>query len=82
LPLKLSSRSVNTIKGIVLDINKDLPEDVEIYVTEAGAREKGDIKEIVKFLQNHYSILGKVGPQHLEYFKTIENIEKTKLKLF
>jgi len=75
-------RSVNTIKGIVLDINKDLPEDVEIYVTEAGAREKGDIKEIVKFLQNHYSILGKVGPQHLEYFKTIENIEKTKLKVF
>jgi len=75
-------RSVNTIKGIVLDINKDLPEDTEIYITEAGAREKGDIKEIVKFLQNHYSVLGKIGPQHLEYFKTMKNIEKTKLEIF
>jgi len=75
-------RSVNTIKGIVLDINKDLPEDTEIYVTEAGARERGDIKEIVKFLQNHYAVLGKIGPQHLEYFKNLKNIEKTKLEVF
>jgi len=75
-------RSVNTIKGIVLDINTALPNDTEIYITEAGAREKGDIKEIVKFLQNHYSILGKIGPQHIEYFKTLENIEKAKKEIF
>jgi UDP-N-acetylmuramoyl-tripeptide--D-alanyl-D-alanine ligase len=75
-------RSVNTIKGIVLDVNKELPENTEIYITEAGAREKGDIKEIVKFLQNHYSVLGKTGPQHLEYFKTLKNIENTKLEVF
>ncbi|EDM23819.1 Mur ligase family protein [Caminibacter mediatlanticus] len=75
-------RSVNTIKGIILDINTSLPEDTEIYITEAGARERGDIKTIVKFLENHYAILGKIGPQHLEYFKTIENIEKTKLEVF
>ena len=75
-------RSVNTIKGIVLDINTSLPNDTEIYVTEAGAREKGDIKEIVKFLENEYSILGKIGPQHIEYFKTIENIKQTKLEIF
>ena len=75
-------RSVNTIKGIVLDINTSLPENTEIYITEAGAREKGDIREIVKFLENEYSILGKVGPQHIEYFKTLENIKKTKLEIF
>jgi len=75
-------RSVNTLKGIVLDVNTSLPEDTEIYVTEAGAREKGDIKEIVKFLENEYSILGKIGPQHIEYFKTMENIEKTKREIF
>jgi len=75
-------RSVNTIKGIVLDINTNLPKDTQIYITEAGARERGDIKEIVKFLENEYSILGKIGPQHIEYFKTIENIKKTKLEIF
>lgn len=75
-------RSVNTLKGIVLDVNTQLPPNTEIYVTEAGAREKGDIKEIVEFLQNHYAVLGKIGPQHLEYFKNLENIVKTKTEIF
>ena len=75
-------RSVNTLKGIVKDINTDMPEDIQIYIAEAGAREKGDILEIVKFLQNEYSLLGKIGPQHIEYFKTIENIKNTKLEIF
>ncbi len=75
-------RSVNTLKGIVLDINTNLPENTKIYITEAGAREKGDIKEIVRFLENDYSILGKIGPQHIEYFKTLENIKKVKSEIF
>ncbi len=75
-------RSVNTLKGIVLDINTKLPNDTQIYIVEAGARERGDIKEIVKFLENQYSILGKIGPQHIKYFKTIENIKNTKLEIF
>jgi len=75
-------RSVNTLKGIVKDINVDMPLDTEIYIAEAGAREKGDILEIVKFLQNEYSLLGKIGPQHIEYFKTMDNIKNTKLEIF
>ena len=75
-------RSVNTLKGIIKDINTDMPENIEIYIAEAGAREKGDILEIVDFLQNEYSILGKIGPQHIEYFKTIENIINTKCEIF
>jgi UDP-N-acetylmuramoyl-tripeptide--D-alanyl-D-alanine ligase len=75
-------RSVNTIKGIVKDINTDMPQNTQIYIAEAGAREKGDILEIVEFLENEYSILGKTGPQHIEYFKTMENINNTKLEIF
>ena len=75
-------RSVNTLKGIVLDVNTKLPQNTEIYITEAGAREKGDIKDIVKFLENEYAILGKIGPQHIEYFKNMENIEKAKKEIF
>ena len=74
-------RSVNTLKGLVLDVNTKLPQNTQIYVTEAGARERGDIKEIVEFLENEYSILGKIGPQHMEYFKSLENVVKTKCEI-
>jgi UDP-N-acetylmuramoyl-tripeptide--D-alanyl-D-alanine ligase len=48
---------------------------------EAGAREKGDIKEIAEFVENEYAIIGKIGPQHIEYFKIIENIINTKKEI-
>jgi len=74
-------RSVNTLKGIVADINNNLPSNCDIYIVEAGAREKGDIKEIVEFIENQYAVIGKIGKQHIEYFKTIENIIATKKEL-
>ena len=74
-------RSVNTIAGIVLDVNKDLPLDTQIYIAEAGAREKGDIEEITMFLEPHYCVLGSVGEQHIEYFKTLDNIIHTKMEI-
>ncbi len=74
-------RSVNTIGGIVLDVNRDLPLDTQIYIAEAGAREKGDIAEITHFLEPEYCILGSVGEQHIEYFKTLDNIIHTKMEI-
>jgi UDP-N-acetylmuramoyl-tripeptide--D-alanyl-D-alanine ligase len=77
-----SPGSVNTLKGIIKDINTNLPEDTQIYIGEAGARQPGDIKEIVDLIRPHYAILGKIGAQHLEYFKSLENIIATKLEIF
>lgn len=74
-------RSVNTIAGLVRDVNMELPDDCEVYVCEAGARLRGDIYTIAQFLRPHIAVVGKVGPQHLEYFKTLENIQRTKLEL-
>ena len=74
-------RSVNTLGGIIKDINESLPETAEIYVCEAGARQPGDILEIAQLVQPHYAVVGKVGPQHLEYFGTLEKIVRTKLEL-
>ncbi|WP_234697177.1 Mur ligase family protein [Nitrosophilus alvini] len=73
--------SVNTLAGILKDINEKLPNDTEIYVVEAGARERGDIYEIATFLNHHYAIIGKIGEQHIEYFKSLERIIATKLEL-
>lgn len=73
-------RSVNTLLGIVADINNNLSQDTQIYIAEAGARLKGDIDEITRFLQPHISIVGEIGNAHLEYFKSVENIRSTKLE--
>ncbi|APW65151.1 MULTISPECIES: Mur ligase family protein [Arcobacteraceae] len=74
-------RSVNTIGGIVLDVNRDIPLDTQIYIAEAGAREKGDIEEISMFLEPQICVIGSVGEQHIEYFKTLDNIIHTKMEL-
>jgi UDP-N-acetylmuramoyl-tripeptide--D-alanyl-D-alanine ligase len=74
-------RSVNTIGGIMRDVNESLPQDTQIYVCEAGARESGDIYEITTFLEPQKVVVGRVGEAHLEYFKTLENIIATKLEI-
>ncbi len=74
-------KSVNTLAGIVKDINCDLPADTEVYIVEMGARQRGDIEAITKLLQPQYALVGKIGPAHIEYFKTLENIRDTKLEL-
>jgi UDP-N-acetylmuramoyl-tripeptide--D-alanyl-D-alanine ligase len=70
--------NVNTDLGIAKDINENLPDDAQIYIVEAGARETGDILTIMKMIEPRYSIIGKVGKQHIEYFKSEENIQKAK----
>ena len=74
-------RSVNTIGGIVADINNSLPEDTQIYVCEAGARQRGDIYEISTFLNPQYVVVSKVGEAHIEYFKSIKNTISAKLEI-
>ncbi len=74
-------RSVNTLGGIIRDVNESLPQQTQIYVCEAGARERGDIYEITTFLEPQRVIVGKVGLAHIEYFKTLENIIATKLEI-
>jgi UDP-N-acetylmuramoyl-tripeptide--D-alanyl-D-alanine ligase len=74
-------RSVNTFGGVVKDINEDLPEDTQIYVVEMGARGRGDIAEISEFVNPHYVVVGKIGPAHIEYFGSLENIRNTKMEI-
>ena len=74
-------RSVNTLGGVVKDINVDLPEDAQIYVVEMGAREVGDILDITKLVNPHYAVVGTVGPAHIEYFKSLERIRNTKMEI-
>ena len=74
-------RSVNTLGGIMGDINNNLPQDTEIYVCEAGARQSGDIYDITTFIEPQIAVVGKVGEAHIEYFKSLKNIIATKLEI-
>lgn len=74
-------RSVNTLGGIIRDVNESLPANTQVYICEAGAREVGDIYAISQLLHPQIVVVGKVGPQHMEYFKTLERIQRTKLEI-
>ncbi|MDR0666710.1 MAG: UDP-N-acetylmuramoyl-tripeptide--D-alanyl-D-alanine ligase [Campylobacteraceae bacterium] len=74
-------RSVNTIVGLTQDVNTTLPLNTQIYIAEAGARERGDIEEIAEFLEPDIAIIGQIGAQHIEYFKSLEAIRDTKMEL-
>lgn len=74
-------KSINTINGIIRDINDNLPKDCEIYIVEAGARQKNDIFKIANLINHHYAIIGEIGEAHLQYFKTLENTISAKYEL-
>ncbi|RKD29120.1 UDP-N-acetylmuramoyl-tripeptide--D-alanyl-D-alanine ligase [Thermohalobacter berrensis] len=73
--------SYNTPMGISKVINNTLNEEHEVFVAEMGARKIGDIKEVAQLSNPHIGILTSVGPAHLDTFKNIENIMKTKYEL-
>lgn len=74
-------RSVNTLTGIIADINQNLSPLMDIYIVEAGARGSGDIREIIELISPQIAVVGKIGEAHLEYFKTLENIYQTKYEI-
>lgn len=71
-------KSVNTDIGIAKEINENLQANTQIFIAEAGARNIGDIRAIAKILEHQYAILGEVSSQHIEYFKTLQNVQKAK----
>ena len=77
----MTPESYNTTMGVVRTINEKLNSMHNIFVCEMGAKQIGDIKEICDLVKPNYGILTAIGPQHLETFKTIDNVKKTKLEL-
>ncbi len=73
--------SYNTAMGNTISIQKDLQPEHEVFISEMGARYKGDIREICDFVMPQYALITSIGPQHLETFGTIEKIAKTKAEL-
>jgi UDP-N-acetylmuramoyl-tripeptide--D-alanyl-D-alanine ligase len=73
--------SYNTMMGVCRVINESLQANIEVFIAEMGAYRRGDIKELSDFVHPTIGILTAIGPQHLERFKTIDNIQATKYEL-
>ena len=62
----------------ILQLNKEH----EIAVIEMGASKIGDIKELVEIALPNYGIITNIGKAHLEGFRDVETIKKTKFELY
>ena len=77
----MTPESFNTPMGVVKTIREQLRPTHEIFICEMGAKRVGEIKELCDIVHPTHGILTAVGEQHLETFKSIENIIKTKFEL-
>jgi UDP-N-acetylmuramoyl-tripeptide--D-alanyl-D-alanine ligase len=77
----MTPESYNTPMGVVKTIRTQLKSYHELFICEMGAKYAGEIKEICDIVHPQYGIITSIGPQHLETFRTIETIIKTKFEL-
>lgn len=73
--------SYNTTMGVIRTVREYLKPYNEVFICEMGAKQPGDIKEICDLVHPSIGIVTAVGEQHLESFKTIENVQRTKFEL-
>ncbi len=78
----ITPASYNTPMGVVKTIREHLKNSHEIFICEMGAKNVGDIKELCDIVHPHMGLITSVGPQHLESFKSIDNVIKTKFELY
>lgn len=74
-------QSFNTPMGVVRTVRGDIKPQTQIFICEMGAKNKGDIKEICDIAHPDFGIITSVGAQHLDTFKSVDNVFKTKFEL-
>lgn len=77
----VTPESFNTPMGIVKTVRGELNAMHRIFLCEMGAKWVGDIKELCNIVHPAHGIITALGEQHLESFKSVENIRKTKYEL-
>jgi UDP-N-acetylmuramoyl-tripeptide--D-alanyl-D-alanine ligase len=77
----MTPESYNTTLGVVKTVRTLLKPTHEIFICEMGAKRTGEIKEICDIVRPKYGVITSIGPQHLESFGSMENIENTKFEL-
>ncbi|MDE7350297.1 MAG: UDP-N-acetylmuramoyl-tripeptide--D-alanyl-D-alanine ligase, partial [Muribaculaceae bacterium] len=73
--------SYNTPMGVIRTVREMMKPYNEVFICEMGAKQLGDIKEICDMVHPQIGIVTAVGPMHLESFKSLENVQKTKFEI-
>ena len=73
--------SFNTPMGLTITIREQLKAIHQVFIAEMGADKVGEIDFLSKFIRPQYAIITSIGPQHLNTFKTLENIISEKMRL-
>lgn len=76
-----SPASYNTPMGLTLTIREQLKALHQVFIAEMGADKVGEIEFLSRFIQPKIGIVTSIGPQHLNTFKTIDNIIREKMRL-
>lgn len=76
-----TEKSYNTLNGICLSVNENMSKNTEVAIFEFGASEKNDIKRLIDLVKPDYGIVTAIGEQHLETFKSLDNIINEKMLL-
>jgi UDP-N-acetylmuramoyl-tripeptide--D-alanyl-D-alanine ligase len=76
-----SPASFNTPMGLTITIREQLKSIHDVFIAEMGADKVGEIDFLTKFIQPQYGIVTSIGPQHLNTFKSIDNIIREKMKM-
>ena len=74
-------QSFNTPMGVVRTVRTLLKPQTQVFICEMGAKKVGDIKEICDIAHPQYGIITSVGAQHLDTFKSEDNVFATKFEL-
>jgi UDP-N-acetylmuramyl pentapeptide synthase len=70
----------NTEVGVPLTICRIEP-DTEIVISELGMRGPGQIAWLASFVRPEVGVITNIGPAHLEFLGSLENIAKAKAEL-
>jgi UDP-N-acetylmuramoyl-tripeptide--D-alanyl-D-alanine ligase len=73
--------SYNTPMGVTRAIREQMEADCQVFIAEMGARQRGDIAELCALVEPQYGIITSVGPQHLETFRSVDSVARTKYEL-
>ena len=74
--------NINTPIGIAKWVNTTLLNNTQILIVEMGALSKNVIKRSASITPPDYAIITELGDQHMDRFKTFNNLVNTKLEIF
>lgn len=77
----MTPESYNTTMGVVKTVRGSLNATYDIFICEMGAKNVGEIKEICDIVKPKNSMITSIGEQHLESFKSVDNIIRTKFEI-